>query len=571
MQNNSFKWFTDARFGMFIHWGLYALPGGRWKGETMDYIGEWLQSRFRIPNQEYAPLAKEFNPVHFDAEEWVRTAREAGMRYLVYTAKHHDGFAMYHSKVSSYNITDATPFGRDPLRELADACKKYDMHLGIYYSQALDWSEADAADPGDSVSSNFGMSWGNDWDFPDREKKCFHRYFTRKVLPQIRELFTRYAPISLVWFDCAMIMTPEETAELVKTVKTLAPDCLINSRIGYGLGDYGSLGDNQHPNGVSDIPLESPSTLNGTWGFKWDDHNWKTPETVAAELIANISSNSNYLLNIGPMPDGRFPPEAVQVLRKVGHWIHHYAADAVYGAAPNPFSQKLGWGWCTRSKDYLNFFLRPGSKKLRLCGLSRQNPVQDFTIEQKPDEILPMIRIPFSGSIPELPMPQNRILCLYPAAGEIRHGSDPDKERDKDNEESCLNAAAEKIQTAAHSTLSITGRLSNWHNPADSILWQIFFPVPGNYRIRLETQSIRHSMPWIGGREVEIVCQDQILHCSLNGDEDLHGGCYPSFASDAGLLTIREAGVRTLSLRTTALADPEARFMDLVSLDLLEQ
>ena len=142
------QWFQDARFGLFVHWGLYAVPGGEWKGETMGYIGEWLQARFRIPNREYAALADKFNPIEFDADAWVLLAKRAGMRYVVFTAKHHDGFAMYRSAVDSFNIVDATPFGRDPLKELAEACRKHGLKLGLYYSQDLDWSHPDGGDPG---------------------------------------------------------------------------------------------------------------------------------------------------------------------------------------------------------------------------------------------------------------------------------------------------------------------------------------------------------------------------------------------------------------------------------------
>ena len=174
-------WFRNARFGMFIHWGLYCIPGGIWEGKEMPYIGEWIQSCFRIPNAIYSKLAKEFNPIHFNADEWISAAAQAGVRYIVFTTKHHEGFAMYHSRVSDFNIYDATPFKRDPLAELAAACEKYDVKLGVYYSHNLDWHEPNGGDLGPKWHKNVGaMSWGNDWDFPDFEHKNFDQYFYDK-------------------------------------------------------------------------------------------------------------------------------------------------------------------------------------------------------------------------------------------------------------------------------------------------------------------------------------------------------------------------------------------------------
>src|SRR5450759_2976442 len=190
MNNQRVLWLQDARFGLFIHWGLYSVLSGDWKGKRMEYLGEWIMSKFRIPNAEYSQLARQFNPQAFDADEWVRLAKATGMRYLVFTAKHHEGFAMYHSKCDPYNIVDATPFGRDPLKELAEACQRHGLTLGLYYSQDLDWHEPNGGDPGPDVVDNFGMSWGNDWDFPNYPVKNYAQYFNAKVKPQIRELLT---------------------------------------------------------------------------------------------------------------------------------------------------------------------------------------------------------------------------------------------------------------------------------------------------------------------------------------------------------------------------------------------
>lgn len=196
--------FREARFGMFIHWGLYSQLGGRWKGQKMDYIGEWIQSRYRIPNAEYAQLAKEFNPVKFDADEWVRQAKGAGMEYVVFTVKHHEGFSMYATKVSDFNIVEATPFKRDVFGELVAACRRHGLKVGIYYSQSLDWHERDAADPlptekgRRSSLANHGMSWGNNWDWPDSSQKDIGKYLKAKVYPQLKEILTNYGEIFVI-------------------------------------------------------------------------------------------------------------------------------------------------------------------------------------------------------------------------------------------------------------------------------------------------------------------------------------------------------------------------------------
>ena len=313
------RWFKEAGFGMMVHWGLYALPGGEWKGRRMKDIGEWAQAYFRIPNAEYSRLAAAFNPVLFDAEEWVLTAKAAGMKYMVVTAKHHEGFAMYHSKVDPFNIVDAAPFGRDVIAELADACKKHGMRLGLYYSQEIDWHEPNGGGY-NRPHDNFGTtSWTNDWDYPDNASKNYTECFERKIKPQVTELLTNYGDLCLIWFDTPSVISPEQSRELYELVKRYQPDCLVNSRIGNGMGDYSSCGDNEIPDDQKGEALwESPATLNDTWGYKPFDQNWKSPERVA-ELRRHLNERGiNYLLNVGPDALGRIPAPAADILRRVG-------------------------------------------------------------------------------------------------------------------------------------------------------------------------------------------------------------------------------------------------------------
>ena len=393
---NPLTWFQQARFGMFIHWGLYSLPGGIWRGQEAEYVGEWLQARFRIPNREYARLAKDFCPVEFDADAWVRTAKEAGMRYIVYTAKHHDGFAMYRSRVSPFNIFDRTPFGRDPLAELAQACREHGLKLGLYYSQDLDWSHPDGGDPPSDFYTNKGMPWGNSWDFPNLKAKRFERYFEGNALPQVEELLTNYGDIALLWFDCPVSIPPALSERLVRRVKELQPQCLINSRVGHGLGDYGSLGDNQAPAARREGAWETPGTLNDTWGFKWTDNAWKTPAEIVNLLVSLAAKDANYLLNVGPRPDGAFPAESNRILKAVGEWMKLYGTT-IQGTTGNPYPTEFDWGWVTVTPSAagrgtrLNLILKPtSSTRLVLNGLKERvtrlydlaNPAESLHFQQ---------------------------------------------------------------------------------------------------------------------------------------------------------------------------------------------
>jgi len=320
------KWFKEAKFGLMVHWGLYSLLGGEYRGKRMSYIGEWIQPRFRIPNAEYHKLASVFNPIYFDADEWVSIAEDAGMKYMVVTSKHHEGFAMFHSHVSPFNVVDATPFGRDVIGELANACAKRNMKLGLYYSQDLDWSEPNGGgyNAGHTHTSptetpDEAKPWTNDWDFPDNAHKNYTQCFEAKIKPQVREILTQYGDLALIWFDTPLTISPAQSRELYDMVKTYQPDCLVNSRLGNGLGDYGSAGDNVIPDDDHSQGLyETPATLNDTWGYKYFDANWKDPEKVLAIKKHLNERGINYLLNVGPDHLGRIPAPAVDILRTVG-------------------------------------------------------------------------------------------------------------------------------------------------------------------------------------------------------------------------------------------------------------
>jgi alpha-L-fucosidase len=328
-------WFREAKYGLFIHWGLYAIPAGQWNGKRSLGLGEWVMLRSAVPVKEYERLAARFNPVKFNADEWVKVARDAGMKYIVITSKHHDGFALFKSRASPYNVVDATPFKRDVLKELADACARGGIRLGFYYSQSQDWHEPNGA--------------GNTWDFGPDERKDYDAYLRGKAEPQVRELLTGYGKVALIWFDTPRMMTGDRPHRFTKIVRELQPETLIDGRLG-AEGDYTSTGDNVVPPNVSGEAWEVPATINHTWGYRTDDTDWKSPGQIAFKLVDIVSKGGNYLLNVGPTAEGVIPQVSQDILRTVGRWLQ-VNGEAVYGAAATPFGEELGEPSARGAKD----------------------------------------------------------------------------------------------------------------------------------------------------------------------------------------------------------------------------
>jgi len=348
------RWWRHARFGMFIHWGVYAVPAGVYKGEQIPGIGEWIMHRARIPVAEYKEFAKRFNPVKYDPEEWVLLAKWAGMRYIVITSKHHDGFALFDSKVTDWDVVDATPYGEDLLKPLVEAARKHDMKIGFYYSQAQDWCH-----PG-------GAAAGGHWD--EAQNGDMDEYIRKIAVPQVREILTNYGTIDIIWWDTPVDMT-RERAEMLLPLLDLQPNIVVNNRLGGGIeGDFGTPEQHIPDEGIPGKDWEVCMTMNDTWGYKSYDHNWKSTETLIHNLVDIASKGGNYLLNIGPTAEGLIPEPSVIRLREIGRWMSVNSVS-IYGTTASPIG-RLPWGRCTRKVTdkgtnlYLHVFDWPSDGKL---------------------------------------------------------------------------------------------------------------------------------------------------------------------------------------------------------------
>ena len=376
------QWWREARFGMFIHWGVYSLPAGTWAGRQIGGIGEWIMNRAKIPVADYQTMAKQFNPVNYDPDAWVKMAKDAGMKYIVITSKHHDGFALFETKASKWNVVDATMYGKDLLKPLAEACKKYGIKLGFYYSQAQDWNN-----PGGSVSRKLTKEgWANPdsviidaytkehkghWD-PAQEKKKFMEYIDDVAVPEVKELLTNYGDVAVLWWDTPTNMT-DEAATKLQSLLTLQPSIITNDRLKRPNfpGDH-KTPEQRIPNlkDLDGTDWETCMTMNGTWGYKSYDHNYKTPETLIRNLLDIASKGGNFLLNVGPTNLGEFPQESVDILQKMGQWMK-INGEAVYGTKASPWGL-FSWGRCTKKeiKDrtvlYFSVFEWPADGKLMI-------------------------------------------------------------------------------------------------------------------------------------------------------------------------------------------------------------
>ena len=382
-------WWHEAKFGLFINWGVHSLYGGVYNGHQQARGGaEWIMNRCKIPVAEYREMARHFNPVNYEPDAWVKMAKDAGMKYIVISAKHHDGFALFDSKASNWDVIDSTPYGKDLLIPLAEACKKYGIRLGFYYSQAVDWTNPGGAaarrlmnegwpNPDSAKIDQYTKDHDGHWD-PFQETATFDEYIDRVAVPQVRELLTNYGEVSVLWWDYATQMKTVQGAEKLQKLLGLQPDIITNDRLH---PDF--PGDTKTPEQAIPGPeevngqnWETCMTMNNSWGYRISDKNWKPAKVLIRNLVKIASRGGNYLLNIGPKPDGTFPEECVERLKNIGGWME-VNGEAIYGTQASPLGL-LPWGECTRKEEnnntvlFLSVFDWPKDGKLSVPGLKNK-------------------------------------------------------------------------------------------------------------------------------------------------------------------------------------------------------
>lgn len=391
-ESERMAWWRAARFGMFIHWGLYTIPAGEWNGET-DHA-EWIRDTAHIPLPRYDQFATRFDPQQFDADAWVRAAKAAGMEYMVVTSKHHDGFCLFDSAHTQFDVA-ATPFGRDVIGELAEAARRHGLKFGLYYS-IMDWHHPDYLPR-------------RPWEENRPTEGADYERYVEYLKAQVEELLTRYGPLAVLWFDGQWEGTWKErhAREVATLVHELSPDTLINSRLTRGGGPYGlepgrELGDFATPEqvipetGLPGVDWESCMTMNDHWGYNRADENWKSAGELIQMLVDVASKGGNLLLNVGPTGSGAFPPEAEERLAAIGRWMRLHS-EAIRGTSATPFPH-LPWGRATarelaqgRTRLYLHVFDWPENASLRVPGLFNE-PVQAFLLGHGPDRPLSIVR-----------------------------------------------------------------------------------------------------------------------------------------------------------------------------------
>ena len=523
-------WWRDAKFGMFIHWGLYAVPAGKYAGKAcrLGNGGEWIQYLLNIPADEYAKIAETFQPDGYDPQAWVSLARDAGMKYMVFTSKHHDGFAMYESKVSAFNIAQATPYRHDTLKMLAEACAAQKMPLGLYYSQDQDWHH-----PGGGAYSN------------KKNTPAHNTYVSHLVVPQLEEILSRYGKIAAIWFDTPISMSRQEAMEILPVIRRLQPSTVMNQRLGGGVpGDTMNAEQYVPARGYPGKDWETCMTMNDTWGYRSDDTNWKSREDLLFKLVEVVGKGGNFLLNVGPDAQGRIPPESVDRLQFMGSWMKRYG-DAVYGTRQGPFLS-LPWGYASRRGQELFLYVTrwPASGVLPL-------PLSNTSVQANffGGSAVPATRgrDGWDLQVGRRPVDANVSVIRISLTEEPRAFSIPVREA-----EGVLHLTAQEAQMpaglrleeglaeGAMGTRTKEFALKDWKNPKDAVVWQLDLERPGRflvkavYSFRRENNGLRFTLA--GGKS------------GLNWTPESAAATETFTNADLGELDLNEAGPQRVSL-----------------------
>lgn len=499
-QSNDEKtaWFRNAKFGLFVHWGLYSSLQGQYDGKTYYGISEWIQARAKVPAADYARLAENFNPTGFDANEWANFAQQVGVKYMVVTAKHHEGFAMFDSKVSDFNIAKATPFKRDPMKELSVALQDKGVKLGFYYSQYQDWHEPKGG--------------GSEWEF--RDKGPLAEYYRDKAIPQIKELMSNYGPLGLIWFDTPGGQKPEETKAMLDELSKIQPGCLYSSRVGNGLGDYRDFGDGEVPETIVDGAWEAIFTHNDSWGYTPKDMNFKTPKELIHLLATVVSRGGNLMVNVGPDDKGRIPETSVKYFLEVGKWLKANGTsiyETTYGQIP-----PQPWGVTTAKpgKLFLHVLNRPLNSQIVVPGFSARVKAirlheggRSLKFKQNDTEInidLPaqtakydqVVEVDYEGALenkygklPIMISSNYPEIVLEPAMGK-KEGN---------------TRVGNQLHANYFGDWKHTACVSNQSSPEDKIVFVTRIAEPGDYKITLEYSCIDSQ----AGQEGVLMVNDQ--------------------------------------------------------------
>jgi alpha-L-fucosidase len=544
--------FNADRFAMFIHWGLYSQAGGEIGGKRFFAPAEWIMNYSRTRSADYLALAPQFNPVDFDAERWVRAIKASGVRYVVITAKHHEGFAMFATKASPHNIVDATPFKRDPLREFTDAAARHGIGVGFYYSQYQDWIEADAG--------------GNTWEF-DPAKADFNAYYQRKVLPQLTELLTNYGKVRELWFDTPKGLTREQSHDLRALVKRLQPECLVNSRIGHNAHDYASPGDNEIPaHTAAGGDWEAVFTLNHSWGFSKHDNDYRSTEEVLRLLAITASRGGNFMININPDERGRFPEAATQRLVNAGKWLERNG-ESIYGTRASTLPQ-VPWGVATTRREhlYLHVLEQPRDGRLIVPGLSAKDVVTAVMLGSSAPVAFDDASSDLAVRLPALPSSE-----LGHSVVKLTLRQPPRTNRDgailisRAHGRQALDVGDAKLEgagvkkrrvfhTLIHSRLFVDDErvfhtADGLSDPGKRISWPIRFLAPGEYRVTIEYSA----NPEQGGRDgVVTIGEKELLFRVRQGSAIRSESPVHLIREPIGTITVSAASEHTVSVRPVA-------------------
>lgn len=480
-RDDRMAWWRDAKFGMFIHWGIYAVPAGFYDDKPIPGIGEWIMLNGKISVASYRAFAKDFNPTKYDPVAWASLAKDAGMRYLVITSKHHDGFALFPSAASRWNVVDATPWKKDVIAPLAEATRAQGLKFGLYYSQAQDWVHPGGA----KLSGGDGEGWD------DAQKGSFDSYIDQIAVPQVREILTRYEP-DVLWWDTPHLMTPERAAKIAALLP-LRPGIIHNNRLGGGYhGDTETPEQTIPATGIPGHDWETCMTMNDTWGFKRDDHHWKSTSELIRNLVDIVSKGGNYLLNVGPTADGEIPPESIDRLKSIGSWMKTNG-ESIYGTRASPF-KKLPWGRCTTKIAgddtilYLHVLDWPTDGKLVVPGLI--NPVKSAQLLEGGTTLV--VETTDAGPVVAVPATAPDALCStikLVVAGPVKVA---DAQITEASDGVIRLLASDARLEGADVRIQGSGDDSNigfWTNPKDVVSWQICANNDGKYLVQIEAAA----------------------------------------------------------------------------------